>query len=51
MINSKFVKIKKIEEKRVILTLDYIINYYKIVSKSINGKYYRLIYNLDETNY
>ena len=26
-------------------------DYYKIVSKSINGKYYRLIYNLDETNY
>ena len=51
MYNSKFVKIEKIEEKRVTLPLDNIINYYKILSNIIDSKYYKLIYNLDEIGY
>ena len=51
IINSKFVKVEKIEEQRVTLTLDNIINYYNILSKIIDSKDYRLIYNLDETCY
>ena len=50
IINSKFVKVEKIEEQRVTLTLDNIINY-KILSNIIDSKDYRLIYNLDETSY
>ena len=51
MINSKFVKVEKIEEQRVTLILDNIINYYKILRNIIDSKDYRLIYNLDETSY
>ena len=51
IINSKFVKVEKIEEQRVTLTLDNILNYYKTLSKIIDSKDYRLIYNLDETSY
>ena len=51
IINSKFVKVEKIEEQRVTLTLDNILNYNQILSKVIDSKDYRLIYNLDETSY
>ena len=51
IINIKFVKDEKIEEQRVTLTLDNIINYYKILSNIIDSKDYILIYNLDETSY
>ena len=44
-------KLRKIKQQRVILPLDNIINYYKILSKIIDSKYYRLLYNLDETCY
>ena len=38
IINSKFVKVEKMKEQRVTLILDYIINYYKILSKIIDSK-------------
>ena len=42
-------KLRKLEDQRV--TLDNILNYYKILSKVIDSKDYRFIYNLDEICY
>ena len=42
---------RKLKEQKVTLTLDNIINYYKILSNIIDSKDYILIYNLDETGY